>query len=48
MLRGSKNDRAYFEFRKPEDIVRLNSIDCEITLQDIYHKIQQTFPKEVI
>jgi Uma2 family endonuclease len=47
-VRRNKNDRAYFEFRKPEDIVGLNSIDCEITLQDIYHKIQQTFPKEVI
>jgi Uma2 family endonuclease len=47
-VRKNKNEWTYFEFRKPEDIVRLNSIDCEISLQDIYHKIQQTFPKEVI
>jgi Uma2 family endonuclease len=47
-VRKNKNEWTYFEFRNPEDIVRLNSIDCEISLQDIYHKIQQTFPKEVI
>jgi Uma2 family endonuclease len=47
-VRKHKNEWTYFEFRKPEDIVKLNSIDCEISLQDIYHKIQQTFPKEVI
>ena len=46
-VRKNENEWAYFEFRKPENIVRLNSIDCEISLQDIYHKIQQTFPKEI-
>jgi Uma2 family endonuclease len=47
-VRKNKNEWTYFEFRKPEDIVKLISIDCETSLQDIYHKIQQTFPKEVI
>jgi Uma2 family endonuclease len=47
-VRENKNEWTYFEFRKPEDIVKLNSIECEITLQDIYHKIQQKSPKEVI
>jgi Uma2 family endonuclease len=47
-VRKHENEWTYFEFRKPEDIVRLNSIDCEISLRDIYHKIQQKFPKEVI
>jgi Uma2 family endonuclease len=46
-VRKNENEWSYFEFRKPENIVRLNSIDCEISLQDIYHKIQQTFPKEI-
>jgi Uma2 family endonuclease len=47
-VRKNKNEWTYLEFRKPEDIVKLISIDCEISLQDIYHKIQQKFPKEVI
>jgi Uma2 family endonuclease len=47
-VRKHENEWTYFEFRKPEDIVNLNSIDCQISLQDIYHKIQQKFPKEVI
>jgi Uma2 family endonuclease len=47
-VRKNINEWTYFEFRKPEDIVKLNSIDCQISLQDIYHKIQQKFPKEVI
>lgn len=47
-VRKNKNEWTYFEFRKAEDIVKLNSIDCQISLQDIYHKIQQKFPKEVI
>jgi Uma2 family endonuclease len=46
-VRKNENEWSYFEFRKPENIVRLNSIDCEISLQDIYHKIQQTFPKKI-
>ena len=47
-VRKDKNVWTYFEFRKSEDVVKLNSIDCELVLQDIYHKIQQKFPKEVI
>lgn len=47
-VRKDKNEWTYFEFRQPEDILKLKSIDCEISLQNIYHKIQQTFPKEVI
>ncbi len=47
-VRKEKNIWTYFEFRKPEDVVKLNSINCELGLQDIYHKIEQKFPKEVI
>lgn len=39
---------TYFEFRKSDDVVKLNSINCELSLKDIYHKIQQKFPKEII
>ncbi|MGI9056609.1 MAG: Uma2 family endonuclease, partial [Pyrinomonadaceae bacterium] len=37
-VRKEKNIWTYFEFRSPEDIVKLNSIDCELSLRDIYHK----------
>lgn len=47
-VRKEANVWTYFEFRKPDDVVKLNSIDCELALRDIYHKIQQKFPKEVI
>ena len=47
-VRKDINVWTYFEFRKPEDVVELNSINCELSLRDIYHKIQQKFPKEVI
>ncbi len=47
-VRKDKNVWTYFEFRQPEDVVKLNSINCELVLQDIYHKIQQKFPKEVL
>lgn len=46
-VRKDANVWTYFEFRKPDDTVELNSIDCKLLLQDIYHKIQQKFPKEV-
>ncbi len=46
--RQAKNVWTYFEFRKPDDVVRLTSIDCELLLRDIYHKVQQKFPKKVI
>jgi Uma2 family endonuclease len=47
-VRKTKNEWTYFEFRQAEDVVKLNSIDCELVLKDIYHKIQPKFPKEVI
>lgn len=47
-VRQDKNTWTYFEFRSPEDIIELNSINCELLLQDIYYKVEQTFPKEVI
>lgn len=47
-VRKSKNEWTYFEFRSAEDVVKLHSINCEIVLKDIYHKIQPKFPKEVI
>lgn len=46
-VRQDVNAWTYFEFRKPEDLVRLNSIDCELRLKDIYHKVEQKFPKEL-
>lgn len=46
--RQAKNVWTYFEFRKPDDVVRLTSINCELLLRNIYHKVQQKFPKEVI
>jgi Uma2 family endonuclease len=47
-LRRTQNEWTYFEFREAENIVRLNSINCELILKDIYHKIQPKFPKEII
>ncbi len=47
-VRKTKNEWTYFEFRRAEDIIKLNSIDCEVSLREIYHKIQPKFPKEVI
>ena len=47
-VRKDKNVWTYFEFRKPDEVVKLNSINCKLLLKDIYHKIQQKFPKEVI
>ncbi len=47
-VRKDKNVWTYFEFRKPEDVVKLDAIECELILRDIYHKVRQKFPKEVI
>ncbi len=47
-VRKEKNVWTYFEFRNAEDVVKLNSIDCGLVLRDIYHKVQQKFPKEVV
>ena len=38
---------TYFEFRLADDVVQLSSIDCKLGLRDIYHKVEQTFPKKV-
>ena len=38
---------TYFEFRSADDVVRLHSINCELSLRDIYHKVEQKFPKKV-
>jgi Uma2 family endonuclease len=47
-VRKDKNVWTYFEFRKPDDVVKLNLIDCDLVLRDIYHKVQQKFSIEVI
>lgn len=47
-VRKEENVWTYFEFRRPDEIVKLNSIDCEMSLRDIYHKIQPKFPREVV
>ncbi len=47
-VRKERNVWTYFEFRQPSDVVKLHSVSCEISLGDIYHKVQQKFPKEVI
>ena len=47
-VRKNTNSWTYFEFRFADDVVKLNSIDCELSLRDIYHKFEQTFPKEVV
>ncbi|MGC2237948.1 MAG: Uma2 family endonuclease [Pyrinomonadaceae bacterium] len=47
-VRKDTNIWTYFEFRNSDDVVKLTSIDCKFTLRDIYHKIQQKYPKEVI
>ena len=47
-VRKEENVWTYFEFRRPDEIVKLNSIDCNLALRDIYHKIQPKFPREVV
>ncbi len=46
-VRKEENVWTYFEFRKADEIVRLNSIECELSLSDIYHKLQPKFPRKV-
>lgn len=46
-IRQDGNIWTYLEFRRPEHIIQLSSIDCTLSLQDIYHKVEQKFPKEV-
>ena len=47
-VRREQNVWTYFEFRSSDEVVKLNSIECELILRDIYHKIQQMFPKEAL
>lgn len=47
-VRKTKNEWIYLEFRHAEDVVNLSSVTCKLTLKDIYHKIKQKFPKEII
>ena len=46
-VRKDINTWTYFEFRLSSDVVKLDSIDCELTLQDIYYKVEQKFPKNI-
>ena len=47
-VRKDKNIWTYFEFRDSEDVLKFDSIGGELKLKDIYHKIKQKFPKEII
>lgn len=47
-VRKNTSTWTYFEFRFADDVVKLTSINCELSLRDIYHKVEQNFPKEVI
>ncbi len=46
-VRRDANTWTYFEFRTADDVLKLHSIECELCLRDIYHKVEQKFPKEV-
>jgi Uma2 family endonuclease len=46
-VRKDINSWTYFEFRLPDDVVKLESIGCELALRDIDYKVEQTFPKEI-
>ena len=46
-VRRDTSTWTYFEFRSADDVVKLASIDCEICLRDIYHKVEETFPKKI-
>lgn len=46
-VRRDANTWTYFEFRSADDVLKLHSIECELCLRDIYHKVEQKFPKEV-
>jgi Uma2 family endonuclease len=47
-IRRDKNTWTYLEFRHPDDVLKLESVGCEISLRDIYHKVEQKFPKKVV
>lgn len=46
-VRKESNIWTYFEYRQPDDLLVLDSIDCKLALKDIYHRIPQKFPKEI-
>lgn len=46
-VRQDANAWTYLEFRTADDTVRIESIDCELRLSDIYFKVEQTFPKQI-
>lgn len=46
-VRQDANAWTYLEFRTAEDTVKLESIGCELSLGDIYFKVEQTFPKQI-
>lgn len=46
-VRQDANTWTYLEFRTADDTVRIESIDCELRLSDIYFKVEETFPKQI-
>ncbi|MCC6329324.1 MAG: Uma2 family endonuclease [Acidobacteria bacterium] len=46
-VRQDVNAWTYLEFRTADDAMRLESIDCELRLSDIYFKVEPTFPKQI-
>jgi Uma2 family endonuclease len=47
-VRQDVNAWTYLEFRSPDYFVKLESISCELALRDIYYKVEQTFPRELV
>ena len=39
-VRQSNKEWRYFEYHRAEDSVRINEIGCELTLKDVYAKVQ--------
>ena len=37
--RRSMNDWMYTDFRQPDDVIRLESIECELKMSDVYLKV---------
>ncbi len=46
-VRQDVNAWTYLEFRTADDTLRLESIDCELRLSDIYFKVEPTFPMQI-
>ena len=45
--RKGERQWSYTEYRDAEDVLRLNSIGCELTLEDIYVKVAEPSPHAV-